>query len=759
MGTFVPLRKSTALHLFTFLLLLLPATASQECGSLVTYRQHADLLQTAPKCLREGCTARQNATTISSPCPRSSPCFVYWNMFVEQFDQKHSWCSDCASDLACRIGNWPVLNATAFCDLTPNELLFGGEGEGCCIKDDEPFQLADWTGRLCNGSEWREPFDKCGGMACQDWREWVVPWNWTIQNSLVPPDKQECTPPHKYLAVYMIEQLFWLACSLGIGYLRLRIAQHEEKTNKIVVRYWMISIWQTIIFKQTGETVEREGEHLRPSWTDKLAWGFPVIMGVFMAGVELGFNFLAAYLIQREDGYHHIRIWRLALLFCCRPRLSWLSCLLSLLPDRLLVKIFKFRENGDGLWAAKLVLSSVAVTSAVTEAIMQLLGAYFLGKTAQIGAERGFYYIHHLRPKMHGRDARHMYLGALFWLMLCIPLLIVWFVVAMFFTQVYFAVADWRKKIYNFLRPKAESIPKPLAQGAVIWILDHIDPDPTPPATRPSRQVSMRGGGGYEQVIPVDSPSNQPIPVDTSYDPPMSYGGSGSSDLFNSDSQPIPYNRTSRMPRSPYSPLSQSQTQQEMDDQIMPVMPRAASGSGFSRTPLGAQRRAPSGGNTAYSSLPEHEGDDDDDGQLMPIPLNSSNQRLHTRAPEMSEAGRQTGHGSYSALSRTTPGPYQSTNDLVPPSTSGEGSGSGSSRRRQDFNQGVSWKWAHWESKIVFAGFSLGLLAFASQWLFWDGFVKAQGDRFCPPKAKIFDVGATWWAGSLIYVGLPFLGY
>jgi hypothetical protein len=147
-------------------------------------------------------------------------------MFVDQFDENNSLCSSCDSDIACRIKDWPVMNATALCETTPNQLLFGDEG--CCIQNGEPFLLANWTRTLCNSSEWQARFDDCGGMACLDWREWIMPWNWTVQNSLLPADQQNCKPASEYLAIYAGEHFFWLLATFGIGYLRLRIAKHEE---------------------------------------------------------------------------------------------------------------------------------------------------------------------------------------------------------------------------------------------------------------------------------------------------------------------------------------------------------------------------------------------------------------------------------------------------------------------------------------------------------------------------------------------------
>lgn len=79
----------------------------------------------------------------------------------------------------------------------------------------------------------------------------------------------------------------------------------------------------------------------------------------------------------------------------------------------------------------------------------------------------------------------------------------------------------------------------------------------------------------------------------------------------------------------------------------------------------------------------------------------------------------------------------------APPSSSGIRS----SNKRDEYEGVVTLKWQHWESKIIFAGAFLGMLAYASQWAFWDGFVKTAGDRFCPPS--IFKIGA-WWFGAAI---------
>lgn len=619
------------------------------------------------------------------------------------------------------------MNVTAVCDTTPNQLLFGGKG--CCVSGDEPFELAEWTGKLCNGSEWREPFDICGGMACLDWREWIMPWNWTVRNESLPPEQhQTCTSPSKYLAIYGGEHFFWLFFALTFGGVRLRIAQHEEKHDRDVLRYFFLSIWTGLTkkFRQKDmsekEVRVTEGEQYRPPFTEKLRWGFPVCAGIFLAGAQLGFNLFAAHLVKEQPGYHDVPLGMLALLFCCRPRLTWLSCLLAQIPDTWLIKIFGFVENGDGVWAARMILSSVAVTSAVTEAIMQLLGGYFLGRAAQVGRERGFYYVHHLRPKFRGRDARHMYLGGLFWVMLCIPMVIALFILAFFFGQVFNGVLSFRRGLYDFFHTKTPNMPE-LAQGKVEWLLDYINPDPLPPKDDPPPTPNPFD----DQPVQLDS--DQPILVDRQsfYDQPLPYGGPGTGDLFSD--QPMPVRHGSSR-RSRYSRLSQS----EFEDQIMPV-PRAASGSyrypsgGYAHAATGVQRRTPSG--NQYNTLPQHDAPDEEGDQILPHPPSQQHPR---RQPEMREISRGESHHSLLAPEL----------QVDPPSSS---AGS-SSRKRSDYDGKPTWGLAEWESTVIWTGAMLGFFAYASQWLFWDGFVKAAGDRFCPPG--LGKVAGVWVTGAFL---------
>jgi hypothetical protein len=639
------------------------------------------------------------------------------------------------------------MNATDLCQTTPNIVLFGEEG--CCSQGDEPVQLAKWTGKLCNGSEWRQEFDICGGMACPDWREWIMPWNWTVQSTTLAPDKPACKSPSRYLAIYAIEHLCWLVLSFGIGALRLWVARHEEHKNRSIFRFLLVSTWAHLRSPlNSNEIIKKklshESEHLRPSFTDPLKWGFPVIMGVFLAGLQLGFNFWVAHIIKSVPGYEDVPLVKLALLFCCRPRLSWLSCLLALTPNGWLVSIFHFKHDGDGLWAAKLVLSSVAVSSAVTESIMQLLGSVSMGTVAHIGAQRDFYPVHHLRPKMWGNDARRMYLGALFWVMLCIPLVAIWFLVALFFSQVYHAVAGWRRGIFHYLKKKEDKVPK-LAEGPVEWLLDHINPDPKITHTATS-YLTERHDLPTEYYAP-DLPYRATLD-DPFADQPTRYNGPATGSLF--ADQPLR--------------AQQSSQHSEFNDQPMRAT-HAVSGA-YRQSPLTLQRRTPSGGQ--YNSLPQADVDPAL-AEHVPSPVLSQRRTASggrynplAQADDMDtinivedqplvasgnlalrhEAVQPSHHDSSNATLLASSAPLSTG---AKPSLS---SGKSSLKRRSDYTEKVNLKWQGWEKKIIWAGAFLGMLAYAAQWVFWDGFVKAAGDRFCP--TSIGKVNGVWGAGTVL---------
>src|SRR5215469_10653086 len=176
-----------------------------------------------------------------------------------------------------------------------------------------------------------------------------------------------------------------------------------------------------------------------------------ICIAVVMSGLQLAVNFASAYIIKNTPGYEQVPAPLLALLFCARPRLGWLGCLLSLAHKaEFLQKVFHY-NNHEYLNRAQVTISKVAISSAVSEIIMQCLGAYSLGLTAHVGVNRSFYLIHHLWPYWRGRQARIMYLGALFWLISCVVIILVWTLVVITGAPIvtFFSVTDhWFRNVW-----------------------------------------------------------------------------------------------------------------------------------------------------------------------------------------------------------------------------------------------------------------------------------------------------------------------
>jgi hypothetical protein len=725
-------REQLEYHILRFLLLFLipqairPILAASACGSLITYRQHSFLLETAPQCFRNGCQNGETVTTISSPCPPQSSCYVLWNTFTEQFHQ--DWCSSCKGDIACRIQGWPILNATAFCDSTPNQLVF--MSGSCCVSDNEPFELAAWIGNICNGSQWRQPFEKYGGMASTDWMEWISPWNWTVdaQNSTSQTVSQSpCSRPSLYLGLFGIEHFFWLATAIFVGGFRLGVAKVEEHKENAILRY----LWSKIRVSR-GQLKNSSNESLRQDWFQRnLGWVVPVSMGILMAALQVGFNLAAAYHIKNTPGYGHVPAGRLALLFCCRPRIAWLACALALIPDSRLVKIFKFRENGDGVMAARMILSSVAVSSAVSECIMQLLGAYYFGTTANTGRTREFYLVHHLRPLYHGRDALHMYFGGLFWVIACVLIVPAWFLVALFYATFYGWVSDLRERIWKALQPRATKLPN-FSKPPVVWLLDKINPHPQ--TTQPLLNVDNIPRNSDEQMLGDTIPHTGPNPFDhqlpsgtlsnrsqSQYEHQLPRGVL---DRRRSDDtiQQLPGgllgpSEKQTLRRHPYTPVSQI----DMDEQQLPVGVLVSNVPGPTRV---IQRRTPSG--NSYTAVSQSENDDQPlpRGLLSPQSHQSSPINRRTSNPEMT----QIRYGGNSITSMQSSNQEPSTQPVL---TNISNYGTTRLIGAADETR-TPFKWERWERWIIIGGVTLGLISYAAQWLFWDGFVKASGARWVP---------------------------
>src|SRR4051794_1656606 len=104
------------------ILILQETNAETTCGSLITYRQFSAILDSAPQCLKTSCASTSELASISSQCNPDTPCYSLWKIFTDKFHD--DWCSSCRSDHSCRTHGWPILNATASCEIIPHDWLF-----------------------------------------------------------------------------------------------------------------------------------------------------------------------------------------------------------------------------------------------------------------------------------------------------------------------------------------------------------------------------------------------------------------------------------------------------------------------------------------------------------------------------------------------------------------------------------------------------------------------------------------------------------
>jgi hypothetical protein len=398
------------------------AASNSTCGSLITYRQHAVLLNSAPQCFRNGCGSKDPVKAVDSSCASDAPCSQLWNLMKTQFDK--NWCASCPHDTACRIHGWPILNATSACELKPDDWLFYVDGN-CCIDGNEPFEIADWIGMFCNASEWRSHFAFYGGMAKEDWEEWIEPWNWTVRlenfttsNSRDRPVRPvECRRASLYLGIFASENLAVLVLSVIFAFARWQYVRWRENQAEYKLMSENVQITRANI---------RAGRGIIRIVVDKIlnprSQVTPIITGLGWCALEVGINFGNAAIIHKYPGYEHVPLGDLGLLFCSRPSVAWVVCFAGFLSTSSFDS-----DYGSGVWA------DIAWTGALREFVMQVLAAISLLRTVITGSHRDFYLIHRIRPFWRGHDAHRMYIGALLWTIGIAVILVFWLYASMLF--------------------------------------------------------------------------------------------------------------------------------------------------------------------------------------------------------------------------------------------------------------------------------------------------------------------------------------
>jgi len=324
------------------------------------------------------------------------------------------------------------MNATTACDASPNTFLFSG---GCCASNSEPADLAKWIETLCNQT-WRVQFEDFDRMAQRDWAEWILPWNWTVRSDhTVQPT---CSPIPRYLGLFVAENAVFLFFAILYGAATLWLLREKQAPQPHPVAK---AVW--IILKPFKSMTKGGKWLIGLLYKSKNSGGgtgtvvVAVLLALALTSFQLAANFATAFIIKNTPGYQHVPAPMLALLFCCRPRLGWLACILALFKDEWLVKVFRLSpDNPKSYQKARGVVARTSLGSGLSEVVMQCLGAYFMGKTTDVGVKRGFYSDNggHLKPFWRGGHARLMYVGSLFWLVAGAGIILSWLVV------VYFAV-------------------------------------------------------------------------------------------------------------------------------------------------------------------------------------------------------------------------------------------------------------------------------------------------------------------------------
>jgi len=571
-------------------------------------------------------------------------------------------------------------------------------------------------------------------MAQQDWEQYELPWNWTVQSNIVP--QPTCAAKPLYLGLFAIENTVFVIFVVIYGAITLWIIRGKEIRNPFVLFILKVLTPLRLLKKGIGafftficclgKTDNGTGSVVST-----------IIMAVVFAGIQLSFNFATAYIIKYTPGYEDIPAPLLALLFCCRPRLGWLACALSRTPDRWLRQYFHLTPP-DSLVRGQIAVARVAVSSAMSEVIMQLLGSYFLGKTAHIGAVRGFYLNGHLLPYFRGAQARLMYVGAMFWLVAGFGVVIVWIMVVFLHAKIlhfYTTTKSWLKNL------AATTIPEKVQPRRMhSWRKSEQPPRRRRSRIRSTDELNSRYDEGHYMR-----------------------GGAGTPGTYGSD-QLAPGFQNIRRDGGTFSSQNGASTPSAFDSLPMRPQdfPQAASSS------QGGRPRTHRNGYTAVETT-NPEMFQAGSGDFPPLLGVEYEENFRARTP------------TTTAYTRDDPGYIQRANfssNAYPDvgyhgveNRDRENEGQREKSPPYDPETHIPSNFKEWQPYILALGIFLGFISYIAQWLFWAGFVNAAGERsvfpmpflsniiiyhnrFCPPRLGF--VGTLWSIAAIL--GMPFFG-
>ncbi|PVH82254.1 hypothetical protein DL98DRAFT_653314 [Cadophora sp. DSE1049] len=743
--------EQLSVSIFGVALLVLGTSAqslNSTCGDLITYNQFPDVIGSAPACFKTGCGSSP-LMSMSSGCDPNSGCFRIWTILNKKWQEENDWCSRCPDDRACRNSGWPVFNATAACDFSPNTWIFGN-GE-CCIEGNGPASLAKWIETTCNET-WRTQYTKFDGQAKRDWMEYLFAWNWTVRvDNLTESDVQPtCSAKPLYLGLFVIENVVFLLFTVFYAAATVWIVREKQRTHRrLIVRVILGVLLPIKKVKKGGSAFfrfvfRRKSENGGGTGT---VVGH-ILVAILFAGIQLGANFATAYIIKNTPGYGHVPAPLLALLFCCRPRLGWFACLLSLFPDRWLTKYFHLQPGTGPFVDGGLAVNRVGVSAAVGEIIMQCLGSYFLGKTAHVGVEKGFYLNKHLTPFFKGMEARNMYVGAMFWLVAAFGVVTAWSIFLVWHAALmhfYATTKSWLKHVAATAIPEKVQ-PKKMKS----WRKS------TAPSRRSSRRTHrppsihepiLIGGGDY--IIRGEAD----LPEDERYN----LRGGGSSEI-NSGTEGLASGFQNFRGGRGSSGATFSGTGSSAYD-ALPIRPQDFPQA--STTISSAGRGPARSRHNAYESVPF----DPEMTQMRPsdfpqsLSPGYSNREAYREDNILNRSQQDSADGVYDPvyIQRVDRQPNLFPDTRYHPANTGEPDEGGNARTQSPpyvIREHFPTTFKEFQPYIVGLAFFLGIISYVAQWLFWAGFVYAAGDRFCPPRLGF--TGTVWSIAAILGM-LPFL--
>ncbi|ORY19228.1 hypothetical protein BCR34DRAFT_208705 [Clohesyomyces aquaticus] len=440
------LRISTIYKLLTLVLLHQIVTATSSCGSLITYRQYSTVLgEDGPRCFRGGC-GDEFLESLSSKCIKTSSCYELYSTISNHTGLDN--CRVCRGDIACRTHGWPIVNATGLCQSIPQDWML--LDQDCCGSPEDTKEIALWIKEICS-DEWRHHFGYFGGMAKDDWQEWILPWNWTITANNATTDGKKILPCHSpsyYLFYFAMESFVTLLSVFILPKMKTKwhYAHDRQKwgaphhgpgldisdwIRQFVLGFKNGLYWMPRKIRDVFQWIIRVWERRTGRRFRTRKWGFgrfarAVVMAFIMVIIEIGTTFFNAWLLRTAPGLRDFDWVRLGFLWCSRPSLAWLASVYGIYRSGSRT-IFRF--NLEDPWQVEMYTDS-AYSSLLNEFIVQLLGSAYLGHTLRIGSQKGFYRPNHLSPYYRGPHAMQMYIGALFWCMTLPFALIGWGIVA-----------------------------------------------------------------------------------------------------------------------------------------------------------------------------------------------------------------------------------------------------------------------------------------------------------------------------------------